>query len=144
MRHYYSLFAILALICGLAIGSSILLRTGPAHDATSSSDIRSLGTAVDTYFLSQNRLPTTLSQASITDPNVAKRLEDYQYAQTSQNTYQLCTTFMTARLSGSGNLPASPSSGGVNLPNPDIHGKGHQCFSYTVLPIQAPNPVGKN
>jgi len=140
MKRYYITFAVLAVICAFAIGTNMLLRQGPVHDQTAVNDIHTLQTAVDNYYLSQNRLPTNLGQISQLSPSVAKRLGDYEYQVTGLLSYELCTTFLTKHQVGSAYPVTSVGDG-----NPDIHAKGHQCFSYSEIRFQSTpiKPLGQ-
>lgn len=134
MKRYYQFFAILAVISALAITSNILVRRGPVHDATVANDIRQLQSQIDNYYLSQNQLPKDLSQIRA-DGNLAKRVGNYDYHVIDQDTYEICATFQTVHHSDNQGKWVGPD-GTVDIANPDEHGKGRQCFSYTVLPVQ--------
>jgi hypothetical protein len=137
LKRYYWFFAALAVVSLAVILSNLALRRGPVHDATAVTDLRNLQGSVDNYYLRSSKLPQALSDAQPTG-DVTTRLRDYQYRRTSDTSYELCTTFMTAhRDTNKTYYPASPAypAGSGEMPNPDDHGRGHQCFSYRVFPI---------
>jgi competence protein ComGC len=146
LRRYYAFFGVLAVVATLTIISNLALRRGPVHDAQAVSDIGSLQSSVDGYYLGHNQLPAALSDAHPAG-DVTKRLSNYEYQRASANSYQLRATFLTSHTDNSKNYyPSSPvypggTGGNGEMPNPNNHIKGHQCFTYTVLPIMQPLPL---
>ncbi len=131
MKRYYIFFAVLAAICAVAISSNLLIRRGPVHDAKAAADIRSLQSAIDNHYVSRNsQLPATLAEVRVTG-DVTKRMADYTYRKTGTATYELCTTFITKQQN---TYPPDSLKGPGDIPTPENHDKGHQCFTYTVLP----------
>lgn len=139
MKRYYIFFGVLAVVAALTIVSNVALRRAPVHDARAAQDIRNLQAAVDNYYLRQNQLPAALDEVAIYNGDTKKRLADYEYRRLGNRTYALCTTFMAA--SSNAKPTYAPD---MNVPDPEIHGKGRDCFSYTVLPINAHDlPLGR-
>jgi hypothetical protein len=149
LKRYYLFFVVLAVVSLGAILSNFALRRGPIHDAQAATDIRNLQGSIDNYYLRTSKLPQALSDAQPTG-DVTTRLRDYQYQRTSDTAYELCTMFMTThRDNNKTYYPVSPNypAGTGEIPNPDDHGRGHQCFSYHVLPIGVggyPYPLKSN
>lgn len=135
MKRYYIFFVILVVVCALAIASNILLRRGPAHDATAASDISQFQSEIYNYYDDKGELPESLDQIDVANTSAANRLGNYQYQRTSELTYKICTTFETNHHTSDTYAPKSDE------PNPDQHGKGLQCFSYNVLPIEQNSPT---
>jgi hypothetical protein len=134
MKRYYTFFAILAVISALAIVSNSFLRRGPVHDTKAVQDLGNLQSAVDSYYLSQNQLPTNLRQLQLDGLDVATRLSDYDYTRIDADSYELCATFQTEHKYNKVYYESGPN--GAQVADPNNHGKGRQCFSYTVLPVR--------
>lgn len=136
MKRYYFFLAALVVVSALAIVSNLWLRRGPVHDANAVNDLRVIQYAIDNYYLSQNRLPKTLSQVQVPARELKSRLSDYEYMADDEDTYRLCATFLTGQHAQRGSGYASPEGlAAVPWADPGEHGKGHQCFTYNVMPI---------
>lgn len=134
MKRYYWFFGILAIASALAIASNVLLRRGPVHDAQVADDIRTIQQNVDNYYLAHNELPGSMAVLGLTG-GVSKRLPQYDYALTGALTYQICANFLTVHHS-TGRYAVPNNLGQVA--DPDEHGKGQQCFTYQVIPVNQP------
>lgn len=143
MKPYYRFIIILVIVALAAAGADYLARRGPARDAQAVQDLRELQSATDTYYLSQNRLPDNLAQLPLGSAGVKQRLSDYEYRRTGASAYQLCATFQSARTSAGGTYVAPVNSGpdGSVIPNPEVHGRGRQCFTYTEISISPVGPI---
>jgi len=142
MKPYYRFIVALVIVSVVAAGAELLVRRGPAHDNTIVSDLSSIQSMVDSYYLSENKLPSSLSTLSL-DADIKSRLTQYDYNVLARDRYQLCATFLTTSSTPGDtrySAPVAPSPGGVTPPNPAMHGKGRQCFTYTTIAIQ-PYPV---
>jgi hypothetical protein len=134
MKRYYIFFTVLAVVAALAIVSNIFLRRGPVHDTKAVQDIRNLQSAVDSYYLTQSQLPNNLRQLELDGLDVATRLGDYEYIRIDSDSYELCATFQTEHRTTKNYYGTGPD--GVQMADPDNHGKGRQCFGYTVIPVR--------
>lgn len=131
IKPYYLFFAILTLIALAAIASNIVLRRGPVHDATVVQDIQVLQANIESYYLKQGQLPTSLGQLSLPGQTLADRLSNYDYQPTAAATYQLCATFQSDQTSAGNTYRTYP---GTTTPDPNTHAKGRQCFTYSTPP----------
>lgn len=163
MKRYYIFLAIVAIISGLAITGDYLMRRGPVYDNQAVSDIRAIASAVDSYYLSQNHLPSQLQQLGSLAADTKQRLARYEYRRVSTNSYQLCATFKTKHVTPGGIIdPATPIPASTTRtpgaavmpnkilspvpPNPDNHDKGFQCFTYyeiSIMPYPTAQPLYK-
>ena len=132
MKKYYVFLGAMAAFCLVTIVASYLLRQNPARDQQVSEDLSSLASAIDTQYLSDNRLPESRQAISIPDEGLRKRAAAYEYRKLSQTKYELCATFKTKRRSN------STFSGPSQMPDPSQHDAGRQCFIYTQLPVANP------
>lgn len=134
------------IVTGLFIVGSPTQERARRLDSQRLSDLQQITYAVDTYYNSEGRLPTDLTELagarnvylnSITDP---KSREPYAYRTNTDRTYELCADFETVYSNPNANGPdprlAYPIGGaGLTFWN---HGIGRACFTVNVT-VQ-PNP----
>lgn len=129
LRRYQLFFVGLGIFCAAAIAVNLVVRQGPVHDATVESDIRSITEAINASITVQAAtLPTSLTEVYGLSGGIKKRLRDYTYTVTGPYQYQICATFTAASEGRSGNRYYPLGTGD----DPAVHGKGRQCFQYTV------------
>jgi hypothetical protein len=137
MKRYYLFFIILAIFSTAVILTNMSLRRGPAHDVIAVNDINTLQSAVDNYYLRTKELPDNLSQIDLSGSKTAMRVRDYEYNRLSATTYQLLADFQTSHTA---DYPAPVYQSGNEVPDPNNHGKGRQCFTYNIIPIESGRP----
>lgn len=134
---YQRFFIVMGILCLLAIVTNLVVRRGPVQDATAVEDLRSISGSIENYYSNQSALPTDLADVKANMSAATwQRIHNYDYLALSQNTYRLCATF--AASSGNNGMTAMPYPVYGNT-DPGVHGKGRQCFTYTVSSI---NPMG--
>jgi hypothetical protein len=136
MKRYYIFLATVAVISVIAVMVSNFQRRDPVHDRTAVSDLNTLSNEIDTYYLREKELPTSLSDITVQDRNVLSRASRYDYRKVSQTSYELCAIFKTKnRENYMSSRPEPVPDDGTQKPDPSNHDKGHECFLYPVIPV---------
>lgn len=140
MRKYYAFIASLCLLSFGLVAASIILIGTPAKqralqlDEMRLSDFSMLSSEIGNYYVTYDKLPASLDDLEqkpeymrTTDPETNTK---YSYKTTSDDTYDLCTTFSTASKDNRRTLDIES-----NVPYPYSldreHKKGYDCISYT-------------
>ena len=137
-RYTQTSFIALIFLSVYLIGTITLHVINQPHDADvkTAADLKTLDREILYYQQVHLKLPATLDQLGATGLN--KRLKNYEYVPTSgassattattgQPSFSLCGTFQTST------LVKSDQTQPVYFFEPKTHGKGHQCFSDSVL-----------
>mgnify|MGYP007095775077 FL=1 len=134
MKRYYLFFAVVIAVSLTAAVSLYLVRRGPVADQLLSNDMRAIASEIDNYYLTKNELPASLSQITFSTADLIDRARTLEYRVMNNGTtsgnqaqYELCATFRADQTSSRSTINYGAA------PNPDYHGKGRQCFTYTEL-----------
>ena len=123
MKRYYWFIALLSIVSLGAIGANLAVQRDPQHDSRVVQDLNNLSSSVSGYWYRENRLPDSLAEVELSNPDVAARLDDYSYEPLSASSYQLCATFRT---DSRGTTVAMERA----FTDPARHAKGRDCFTY--------------
>jgi len=119
------------------VSYQVVTSRGLKSDQNRETDIRQLELDIESTATSLNHLPAKLADVKLSG-KLQGKLNDYTYTITDYNKYKLCTNFVHEK-NPPANLSYSPYTDG--LTSPSYHGKGNQCFSYTVTGVQKPGPI---
>lgn len=120
MQKYYIGFAVIAVICLIAILWQYTLSRDATSDQRKVTDISELQRAADLYSSENGEAPSNLKQLQLNE-KLKTRLDDYEYSH-NNDSYTICATFKTdASLSGSSYSSLES--------DPYYHKKGRQCFT---------------
>lgn len=132
-------------LTGLFLSGSPVVERMRRLDTQRVNDLQQISYALDSYWGTQQKLPTTLDQLQTSRDVFVQNIRDpqtalaYEYRITSTSTYELCAGFET-----SSDVSGKTSDYSVASPVPIesmprfwTHGAGRTCFA---INIRLPNP----
>ena len=137
MKKYYTFIVLLIVFVVLVVMYQTVMSRGFKSDQNRETDIRQLELDIESTATSLNHLPVKLADVKLSG-KLQGKLDDYTYTITDYNKYKLCANFVHEKKPPA-NSSYSPYTDG--LTDPSYHGRGNQCFSYTVTGVTKPGPI---